>query len=588
MSPARKICFALIALALTLGLAEGALRLSSRLRNSGRFFIAGPDGRVRFAASGTVTSFARTKPAGGFRVFCFGESAVEGRIYMPRSSFPRLLEEMLRDRSRGGAVEVVNCGMTAQNSDRVLESFRAALAYQPDLMVVYGGNNEFFRHDRFGRYRHPYLYRARVWLGRHSALAILAKSLAHRLVDSAPGLQLKGSVGVQGPAFFDDRLRGYILNGFRKNLEDMAAMGRASGVPVLLAVPAINLAGWPPQRSVCNLGPEGCRELAQTLARAEQAIELGRLDQARALVEPVLAEEPKNALANFIAGRLDLAAGDTVGRTAAAERFTTAADEDDFCVARARPAQLKIIAEVSAASGLPLLDVQEIFRRRSPAGVVGYELLDDFCHPTLDGQALIAAALAQEISQAHPELFRPADRDELYSRRAEYLAREPLDPEYLSKRLQEMAFYLAFKFDHPLITARALLLLRRQRELYPGSVLLPVVEGLVRLRRAEVERARAAFERALRENPGHVGRLADFYFRRFLNWQPPWLWVRAHPGIDFNPILDDYLAQEGPDFLDRDHADRVYVLTGSTLFDVTTLPPPPRPSRLAPEAPGRL
>ena len=81
------------------------------------------------------------KPAGTVRIFVLGGSAAQG-IPDPSFSFGRILEVMLRERYPDVKFEVVNAAMTAINSHVALEIARDCAAHQPDLFVVYMGNNE--------------------------------------------------------------------------------------------------------------------------------------------------------------------------------------------------------------------------------------------------------------------------------------------------------------------------------------------------------------------------------------------------------------------------------------------------------------
>ena len=85
--------------------------------------------------------FISAKPAGAVRIFVLGSSAAQG-VPNPSFSFGRILEVMLRERYPDVKFEVVNAAMTAINSHVALEIARDCAAHQPDLFVVYMGNNE--------------------------------------------------------------------------------------------------------------------------------------------------------------------------------------------------------------------------------------------------------------------------------------------------------------------------------------------------------------------------------------------------------------------------------------------------------------
>ena len=81
------------------------------------------------------------KPAGKVRIFVLGGSAAMGTPD-PAFNFGQILGVMLREQYPGVQFEVVNGAMTAINSYVALEIARDCTARQPDLFVIYMGNNE--------------------------------------------------------------------------------------------------------------------------------------------------------------------------------------------------------------------------------------------------------------------------------------------------------------------------------------------------------------------------------------------------------------------------------------------------------------
>ena len=85
--------------------------------------------------------FAQNKSINTYRIFVLGGSAAMG---MPDSSygFSRILEVMLEDRYPGVEFEIINAAMTAINSHAVLPISKDCSDYEPDLFILYMGNNE--------------------------------------------------------------------------------------------------------------------------------------------------------------------------------------------------------------------------------------------------------------------------------------------------------------------------------------------------------------------------------------------------------------------------------------------------------------
>src|SRR5689334_8570850 len=81
------------------------------------------------------------KSRGTFRVVVLGESAAFGDPE-PSYGFSRYLEVMLRSRFPDTKFEIINTGVTAINSHVVLPIAEDLAKRQPDIFVIYLGNNE--------------------------------------------------------------------------------------------------------------------------------------------------------------------------------------------------------------------------------------------------------------------------------------------------------------------------------------------------------------------------------------------------------------------------------------------------------------
>jgi len=89
-------------------------------------------------------SILRAKPPGSLRVFTFGGSATAGLGFSPNVTFARQLSRMLAQAYPDRPVEVMNLGIVALASNQVKQIVADAVrGYEPDLLVVYSGNNEF-------------------------------------------------------------------------------------------------------------------------------------------------------------------------------------------------------------------------------------------------------------------------------------------------------------------------------------------------------------------------------------------------------------------------------------------------------------
>ncbi|OGP61268.1 MAG: hypothetical protein A2V67_14705 [Deltaproteobacteria bacterium RBG_13_61_14] len=536
-------------------------------------------GRWRFAHAEGSPVFQVPKPPDTYRIFCFGESATMGAIYNPQSTFPKLLQEMLLTHARHGSVEVINCGTRGINSTTVNDFFEAALELDPDEMVIYCGNNELAFYKPVNPAETPFIFPILKFLEQHSAVFRAARHLV-RITRAKVGGAMsawaqKEHLVLQVNKFPAAR-REAIQKNFLLNMETMIRAARTRKVPVRLCTVAVNWREWPPQKSrYPDSMPLNRRVELEDLARqAEEALQAGRHRESARLIAAIMVRDPEHARGHFLEAKEELATGNAA---AARTHFLEALDLNDSRLFRAPSYQNLALLRLAAQEGVPMLDLARVFDERSPQGMTGFELMDDMCHPTLEGQVLIAAELAAAIAADHPDRFEPVAAEDLIARQSDWLDRMKVTPEFLAERIQGMAFCLAFQFDDRQINEQAVRLLGRLQGLVPESTLPDLLVGLLRLRQDQAEAGQSAFAAALRRSPEHVGRMEKFYLHSFLRWRDPYLWVQAKPGTSFLPVLDIYLAAAGKgpkkpvSPLSLDRSDRIYYWKSETrsLTEIT-------------------
>ena len=306
------------------------------------------------------TTLVMPKPAGTFRIFLVGESAAKGYPQPRNLSMGSFLEVLLRERMPGRDIEVINLGTTAVSSFPLVYLVRDALRFDPDLVVFYMGNNEFF-----GAYGTASLSASGVlpgWVLRvlraGRGLAIVQALAEWRFGDPEEDRTLMEEMMGRAVIPADSPLRVAAVRNVSENLGQMLEDLKAAGVPAIVCTPASNEAGLAP------LGEEGD----------------GR------------AEGP--ALGHFRRGRALAAAGDMAG---ARVEFLAARDLDTLPW-RPTSAIEQAIRETAGRHGAVLCDVAEILRAESEEGATGWTMMDDHVHLSLCGQVRVALAIADALS----------------------------------------------------------------------------------------------------------------------------------------------------------------------------------------------
>lgn len=165
LSKSRKFIFSVLLLAIPLvffGSIEGGLRLFNYGGNTDLFVLDSASQSTQYILNKNFTNryffkkgvktptpitqrFSAEKDSSVYRIFCLGASTTQGFPYQPNAAFPAQLNNILSTFHPKRKIEVINCGITAITSYSVLDMSREILnEYNPDLLVIYMGHNEFY------------------------------------------------------------------------------------------------------------------------------------------------------------------------------------------------------------------------------------------------------------------------------------------------------------------------------------------------------------------------------------------------------------------------------------------------------------
>jgi tetratricopeptide (TPR) repeat protein len=195
----------------------------------------------------------------------------------------------------------------------------------------------------------------------------------------------------------DETWRRNVIRQFRFNLHRMVQLARDAGVDVILMNPVSNIGDVPPFKAEHR--PDlGAQELAQwesllEAARGHFCRENYNLRMAIPPLELACKIDPLHA-----GGWYSLAeCYRSVGRTAEARDAYLRAKELDVCPLRILQPMSQALLDVARETDTPLVNVERIFERSSPHGIVGSEQLVDHVHPSVAGHRRIADALLDKL-----------------------------------------------------------------------------------------------------------------------------------------------------------------------------------------------
>ncbi|NCB39807.1 MAG: SGNH/GDSL hydrolase family protein, partial [Erysipelotrichia bacterium] len=339
------------------------------------------------------------KPADRLRIFVLGESAARGE-QLADFSFSRMLEVALQNGSLQKKVEVINTGIPAINSWVLRDFAREIMNYQPDLIVVYAGHNEFIGPygpgSVFGLAGNRNAALIGIWASSLRLIqALKPDKLPAELARGWQGLEMfmKNSIKPDSKAISD------CLENWRKNLDDIFATAAAAKIPVIWCRVPVNHKDCPPFIS------DESGFLPETTALIEQIKKYSENNEHQKVlqnIDKIRTKVKNHALADYLEGSARLALGDP---KSAGQCFKNALNNDCFRV-RTTDIFNDAAAEAAKRHKVHIADIEAAFVGNSGNGIIGAELIYDHVHLTLKGHHIAAAGIFSSIKNIQPALMQ--------------------------------------------------------------------------------------------------------------------------------------------------------------------------------------
>jgi tetratricopeptide (TPR) repeat protein len=366
----------------------------------------GDEYRTRFTEGNRVFNdqhFAAEKPENGLRIFTLGGSSAYGYPWSADAAFSGVLGDVLAEALPERRIESINAAGISYALHRLRFVAREVVEYEPDVLILYSGHNEFIEPDFFAelKKRTPQLNRLLQVLWRcrlYSGMQSLALRLSPEDPARASAARFDMFVRRNETAAYDAVQKQAIVDAFRDGLREIAGLAREHGAHLVLAPVPANLRDWRPVRSVVfEALPEAeRREWAAALAAGQQLLAGGHPREAVAALERAGRLAPSYAETWYLLGRTyeGLQRWDD-----ARSAYARAADLDASPVRRISGTNDAMRA-VAAEQGALLVDAERLFEEHSEHGLVGFNWIEDYVHPTREGHALIAWELWQAMAEA--------------------------------------------------------------------------------------------------------------------------------------------------------------------------------------------
>ncbi|MCC9655144.1 SGNH/GDSL hydrolase family protein [Rhodopirellula sp. JC737] len=297
--------------------------------------------------------FQRDKPSNAFRIVALGGSSVN----QLEPQFKRLENELSTETQ---TVEIINCGGFAYGSHRLVLVLREMLNYDPDLILLYTGHNEFEEVEQLSLSGVEHLAIERTIS--HSAIirfirdrrtdyeiSRLEREHNQRLLSREEPVSETNFARAWSHDFDQDDVRER-MESYEHNLRVMLTTAKKRDIPVIMGTVSSNL-----------LMPYLPQEAA---TRYRDVYELWKTES----IEPGL------QLANEILA-------ETAGRHQCSEL------------------ENNILRRLADEFSVPLIDIESAIAKQEPHGIPGETLFDDHCHLNSAGRDIWASQFAPEIQK---------------------------------------------------------------------------------------------------------------------------------------------------------------------------------------------
>jgi len=318
-----------------------------------------------FAPTGNRELFLKKKAPNTLRFFVLGESTTIGYPYFHNGSFHRWLQYRLMHLYPDTRFEIINLSLTAVNSYTVLGFARELVHYQPDAVLIYSGQNEYYGGLGVGSAQNmggnPVIVNALLRMRDSRVVQLVLNgygSLTRLFAPRDEGQEktrMELMVGNQ-QIEYGSKLFEKGLSQFKHNMNATLKLLQDHQVPVFLSTVVSNVKGLSP-----FIDADGAASDYHTAQR--------------------LWEEKKY--------------------TEAADLYTRAKERDALRF-RAPEKINEIIRNLTNQySRAYLVDTRKEFEVHSPHGILGDELFTDHVHPNLKGYALMSDAFYKTMKSAN-------------------------------------------------------------------------------------------------------------------------------------------------------------------------------------------
>ncbi|MFK7849784.1 MAG: tetratricopeptide repeat protein [Akkermansiaceae bacterium] len=357
---------------------------------------------TEIAREATWFSYPAKKDPGTIRIFVLGGSAAQGDPE-PAYGVCRLLGKMLERRFPEVKFEVINAAMTAINSHVVREIADDIVEHDPDLLIVYMGNNEVVGPYGASNPMVPLVDNLAVIRSSIFVKSLRIGQLIESIIQTTTAGPSEPSLWRGMEMFLDNPIRASepelqtVYGHFQNNLDAILRRAASKNVPVLLSTVAVNLSDCSP------FGSSHGKDLtSDELAKWNELYNSGisrrdAEDKKKALMafSEAAQIDDSHALLHFQIARTEL----ELGQVEQAKQHFGKARNLDTLRFRADTTINRIIRETGKfhSRHVTIVDSEQLLSEVSQSGILGSDFFLEHVHFNFSGNYELAKILLKEV-----------------------------------------------------------------------------------------------------------------------------------------------------------------------------------------------
>lgn len=273
-------------------------------------------------------------------------------------------ENALKKLSPDKNFKIINCGMDGYDSYRESLVAKEISTYQPDLVIVMSGNNE-------------WLYRSCFHLQAYLVNKCLTKSWIYRKFQD----KIKNYINKDGP-----REKNRLTN-FKRNINNIISILKAKDIPLVLCTLPVNFRDFPPP--FIDRYPSD-----KQFFWAHLLLYNGDYFKAIDAFKLFLESNPADSFGFYFLGKSYDKTNDYKN---ARENYLKALELSSEAWLGANPSSNEFIRQICRKKNIALVDLEKIFLNESEFGLLGNEFFKDRCHWWDEYYPLAADSIICEI-----------------------------------------------------------------------------------------------------------------------------------------------------------------------------------------------